>query len=459
MPIAAGSPMKVTVLRAGVTVGLIAAAVAAAVVVSCSRSGTSSRTGSSSAESTATIRIAEHRQPRIDALNKAIPRIEKQLGVVIEVIEYPAPEKDYLSKLLTELGAGNAPDLFTANFDSDVPDMVSAGYLASITAEVKAWDGYSQLFDVAKKLSTSADGQIYALDSMLLVQQLYFRRDLLDKAGISTAQPASWKDLLDRAREIKAKTGKYGLLLPAGMSWGPGAFNEGFILFVPGSKTPQIANQDGTLNLNGQGVRDIFRLYKTLIDEELMPVNPLLGPEPWVIPKYVMFPAGDLMATTCGTWCYIYDWGKDSKNPVPDVTKNVGTWAVPGMDGGLSVSISGSNIWAVNAKSAHLDLTKKVLLALCSVEATVAYAGLVGNIPARRDAADNRDFQALTELVPVLKDVDKGTFESSTPGFSVVSEGVARATEALLRKQTDAAGAQAILVKYVRDLLGDNAVK
>ncbi len=449
--------MKITVLRAGVE--LIACAAAAAVLISCSGSGTGSRAGADSAASVPTIRIAEHRQPRIDALNRAIPKIEKQLGVVIEVIEYPAPEKDYLSKLLTELGAGNAPDLFTANFDSDVPDMVSAGYLAPMTAEVKAWDGYAQLFDVAKKLSTSADGQIYALDSMLLVQQLYFRRDLLDKAGISTAQPTSWKDLLDRAREIKAKTGKYGLLLPAGMSWGPGAFNEGFILFVPGSKTPQIVNQDGTLNLNGQGVRDIFRLYKTLIDEELMPVGPLLGPEPWVIPKYVMFPAGDLMATTCGTWCYIYDWGKDSKNPVPDVTKNVGTWAVPGMDGGLSVSISGSNIWAVNAKSAHLDLTKKVLLALCSVETTVAYAGLVGNIPARRDAADNKDFQALTELVPVLRDVDKGAFERSTPGFSVVSEGVARATEALLRKQSDAAGAQAILVKYVKDLLGDNAVK
>src|SRR3984957_13472444 len=449
--------MRANVVRAGVAVAVVAVIIAAALVIS--RAIKNSRDAAPSLPSALIIRIAEHRQPRIDALNKLIPGIEKRLGVSIEGVEYPAPEKDYLSKLMTELAAGNAPDLFTANFDSDVPDMVSAGYLARITTEVKAWDGFAQLFDVAKKLSTSADGQIYALDSMLLVQQLYFRRDLLDKAGISTAQPASWKDLLDRAREIKAKTGKYGLLLPAGMSWGPGAFNEGFILFVPGSKTPQIVNQDGTLNLSGQGVRDIFRLYKTLIDEELMPVNPLLGPEPWVIPKYVMFPAGDLMATTCGTWCYIYDWGKDSKNPVPDVTKNVGTWAVPGMDGGLSVSISGSNIWAVNAKSAHLDLTKKVLLALCSVETTVAYAGLVGNIPARRDAAGNKDFQALTELVPVLKDVDKGTFERSTPGFSVVSEGVARATEALLRKQSDAAGAQAILVKYVKDLLGDSAVK
>ncbi len=448
--------MKATVYRAGVTLTVIAGAILVAIVIS--RVVVGSRVVANSGASDLSIRIAEHRQPRIDALKKSIPSIEKQLGILIEVVEYPAPEKDYLSKLLTELAAGNAPDLFTANFDSDVPDMVSAGYLALLTAEVKAWKGYDRLFDVAKRLSTSADGEIYALDSMLLVQQIYFRRDLLEHAGISTAQPTNWKDLLDRAREIKAKTGKYGLLLPAGISWGPAAFNEGFALFVPGSKTPQIANDDGTLNLSGAGVRDIFGLYKSLIDEDLMPIEPLLGPEPWIIPKYTMFPAGDLMATTCGTWCYIYDWGQDSKNPVPDVTKNVGTWAVPGTDGGSTVTISGSNIWAANAKSAHLDVTKKVLLALCSVDATVVYAGLVGNIPARQDAADNKDFQALTELVPIHKSVENGAFLKSAPGFSVVSEGVARATEALLRKQTDAAGAQAILIKYVKDLLGENAV-
>ena len=443
--------MKSTVRRASLALVIVALAAWGAFMIS--------RSGTRSGASIPVIRIAEHRQPRIDALNKLIPSIEKQLGATIEVVEYPSPEKDYLSKLLTELGAGNGPDVFTANFDSDVPDMVSAGYLAPITAEVKAWAGYDHLFDVAKKLSTSADGQVYALVSMLAVEQLYYRRDLLERAGISTAQPTSWEDLLNRAREIKAKTGKYALMLPAGLGWGAGAFNEGFALFVPGSQTPQLANDDGTFNLKGDGVREIFGLYKALIDEGLMPIEPLLGPEPWVLPKYTMFPAGDLMATTCGTWCYIYDWGADSKNPVPDVTKNVGTWAVPGRQGGSSVTVSGENIWAVNAKSAHVDLAKKVLLALSSVHATVAYAQLVGNIPARKDAAEDKDFQALTELVPVLKNVENGTFLKSAPGFSVVSEGVARATEALLRKQTDAAGAQAMLVKYSQDLLGEKIVK
>ena len=73
--------------------------------------------------------------------------------------------------------------------------------------------------------------------------------------------------------------------------------------------------------------------------------------------------------------------------------------------------------------------------------------------------ASVKPVKSYPNLPSVHKNVDKGTFLVSAPGFSVVSEGVARATEALLRKQTDAAGAQAILVKYVRDLLGDAAVK
>ena len=74
--------------------------------------------GISAAAAAETIRIAEHRQARIDALMQSVPAIEAKLGVEIEVVEYPAPEKDYLSKILTELRAGNAPDIFTANSDA-----------------------------------------------------------------------------------------------------------------------------------------------------------------------------------------------------------------------------------------------------------------------------------------------------------------------------------------------------
>jgi multiple sugar transport system substrate-binding protein len=415
-------------------------------------------TGSTNAE---TIRIAEHRQARIDALKKVVPEIEKKYNVHIEVIEYPAPEKDYLTKLLTELRAGNAPDIFNAPHGTDIADMVAAGYLAPITAELKDWDGYSQLFDIGKAMATSKDGQIYALAAMLDVQQLYYRRDILEKAGILTEQPKTWAELLDRAKEIKTKTGAYGLLFPAGVTWGTGSFEEGFRLLIVGTSTPQIATADGKLDLTGQGIKDAFGFYADLINSDLLPIQPLLEPEPWVVPKYEMFPAGKLIVTTGGSWGYIYDWGPQSKNPIRNVTQVVGTWEVPGKQGGEYVLVDLNGPWAVNAKSADGALAKKVLLELGSVKTDVAYAQSLGNIPGRADAASDPDFQKLTELVPILAALEKGagSYLNSAEGFSAVAEGVARATEALLRKQTDAGGAQKILVDYVKGVLGDDAVK
>ena len=408
-----------------------------------------------------TIRIAEHRQARIDALKTVVPEIEKKYNVHIEVIEYPAPEKDFLTKLLTELRAGNAPDIINAPHGSDIADMIAAGYLAPITKELKAWDGYSQLFDVGKTMVTSQDGQIYALPAMLDVMELYYRRDLLQKAGISTEQPKTWAELLSRAKEIKAKTGAYSLLFPAGLTWGTGSFEEGFRLLIVGTATPQIASEDGKLNLSGQGVKDAFGFYADLINGDLMPTQPLLEPEPWVTPKYEMFPAGKLIVTTGGSWGYIYDWGSQSKNPIPNVTQVVGTWEVPGEKGGQYVLVDLNGPWAVNAKSPDVALAKKILLELGSVKADVAYAQNLGNIPGRVDAAADPDFQKLTELVPILDSLKagSGTYLKTAEGFSAVSEGIARATEALLRKQTDAAGAQKILVDYVKQVLGDDAIK
>src|SRR6476659_9917179 len=110
-----------------------------------------------------------------------------------------------------------------------------------------------------------------------------------------------------------------GLL--AGITWAGGSFDEGFRLLIVGTSTPQIVDGDGKLNLTGQGIKDAFGFYADLINNDLMPIDPLLGPEPWVVPKYQMFPAGKLVATTSGSWCYIYDWGPKTTNPIPNVTR------------------------------------------------------------------------------------------------------------------------------------------
>ncbi|KQS88736.1 MULTISPECIES: ABC transporter substrate-binding protein [unclassified Rhizobium] len=406
-----------------------------------------------------TVRIAEHRQARIDALQAVIPKIKEATGVDVEIVEYPGPDREYVSKLLTELAAGTGPDIFSLPEISQVVDFSTAGYLQDVTAEVQGSEAYGQFYDIAKQLSTSDDGKIYIMPTMLSVQQLYFRKDVLEKAGISTEQPKTWDELMQRAIDAKAKTGQYSLMLPMGVTWGGGPFIEGFRHLLAGSSNPQIATDDGKLDLTSKGIGEVFGFYEQMVKNKLLPVDPLLGPEPWVIPKYQMFPAGELLITSCGSWCLIFDWGPKSKNPIPDVTKVVGTWAVPGKDGGEHVMVSLSHPWAVGASAANPDAAKKVLQAMGSIDLMVSYAANEGNLPARKDAVDNAEFQKLTALVPIMSYLDKGAYLKTAPGFSTVVEGVARATEALLLGNTDAAGAQKILVDYAKSTLGEDQVK
>jgi ABC-type glycerol-3-phosphate transport system substrate-binding protein len=68
----------------------------------------------------------------------------------------------------------------------------------------------------------------------------------------------------------RAKTGAYGLLFPAGVTWGTGTFVEGFRLLIVGTSTPQIATDNGKLNLTGQGIKDAFGFYVDLINNDLL---------------------------------------------------------------------------------------------------------------------------------------------------------------------------------------------
>jgi multiple sugar transport system substrate-binding protein len=229
---------------------------------------------------------------------------------------------------------------------------------------------------------------------------------------------------------------------------------------LAGSSDPDLVTAEGKLNLTGAGVGEVMEFYETLVAEELLPIDPLLGPEPWAIPKYQMFPNGELLITTCGSWCYIGDWGPQSQDPIPNVEEVVGTWATPGREPGReSVLATVTHPFAVSANAVDVEAATRVLLELGSVETQVAYTSREGNLPSRADAAESPEFQTLTALVPILAQLDQAATVESAPGFTAVSEGVARATEALLLGNADAAGAQEILVDYVRSTLGDDAVQ
>ena len=404
--------------------------------------------------------IAEHRAARLDALRELQPMLQQRLGVQLRIVEYPAPPQDYFTKLVTELRAGNAPDVFSIPRDLQVDDLAAAGYLADLTNDLQAWPGYAQLPELVKQLGrASFNEQSYVVPSIVAVEQLYYRHDLLTQAGISTAQPKDWQDLLDRSRQIKQQLGQFPLLIPAGLTWGMGSYTEGFRYLLASFSGYQLLTADNRYALRDPAVAKAFNFYHTLVSEQLMPVAPLLNPEPWVIPKYEMFPKGQLLITTCGSWCKTFDWGPGSRNPIANVDDAVRTWRFPSADGAEPFALASVvYAWAVNAKSRQPKLATELALLMGDNDVAMAYAKRLGNVPARLDAAQHPKF---AELGPMTADhalLPEARALRSTVGANAMMAGVARATEAVLIGKTDGAGAQQLLLQYVSHVLGEDTV-
>jgi multiple sugar transport system substrate-binding protein len=389
------------------------------------------------------------------------PKLEAELGVRLKIVEYPAPPQDYFTKLVTELRAGNAPDVFTVPRDLQVDDLAAAGYLANLTADVEAWPGYQQLPALVKTLTrASFDEQVYVVPSIVAVEQLYYRHDLLSKAGISTEQPKDWQDLLDRSRQIKQQLGQFPLMIPAGLTWGMGSYTEGFRYLLASFQDYQLLTTGNQYQLDDDAVRQAFGFYQTLVQQQLTPVKPLLNPEPWVIPKYEMFPKGELLITTCGSWCKVFDWGPDSRNPIANVDTSVQTWKFPSADGGEPFALASVvYAWAVNAKSRQQQLARQLVLALGEVDVALAYAVKLGNVPARLDAKDHPDFIALGSLMQDHALLTESRALRTTVGSNAMMAGVAQASEAVLTGRANALQAQQQLHDYVVNVLGAEMVE
>jgi multiple sugar transport system substrate-binding protein len=67
------------------------------------------------------------------------------------------------------------------------------------------------------------------------VIEFFIRKDILDENGISTDQPNSWQELIDRLTQLHAKTKLPAITIPAGKTWGGGTFDEGFIHIFNGT--------------------------------------------------------------------------------------------------------------------------------------------------------------------------------------------------------------------------------
>ena len=197
-------------------------------------------TAPSTAAEAVELTLLEHQKPRQEVLAKILPICEDDLaksGMNVKVnLTGDVVEDEQFRQNVTILYQGDNPPDITSYPGAWVPDFATAGYLLDISDKLAAWpDWQAHFYQVLRDRAKQADGKYYSMPRHGTVIEFFIRKDILEQNGISTEQPNSWQELIDRLTALHAKTKLPAITIPAGKTWGGGTFDEGFIHIFNGT--------------------------------------------------------------------------------------------------------------------------------------------------------------------------------------------------------------------------------
>jgi len=201
--------------------------------------------------------------PEFDTyFNQLITEFEKENpGIKVQWVDVPWAEME--RKVLTTLSASAA----------DAPDVINLNPgFASQLAERGAWMNLDEKLpaDVRSLYlpniwkASSLDGKTFGLPWYLTTRVAIYNTDILKQAGI-TKPPATYAELAQVAKQVKAKTGKYAFFTTV-VPGDSGELMESFVqMGVP------LVDESGKAAFNTPQGKEVFQYWVNLYKEGLMP--------------------------------------------------------------------------------------------------------------------------------------------------------------------------------------------
>ena len=294
-----------TASRRRTTIGLTGVALVAALAASAC-SGSSG--GSSGGKQTLTI-TGQYSGPSSNTLvnwwkaaavefKKTHPDVTVKINNIVTT-----SESTYYSKLdLLERSSSTSPnvvyeDSFLVQSDA------AAGYLAAMP-QLKNFSEWKALYPTFQKV-TEYNGTPYAMMTETDVQQIYFDKALLVKAGL----PANWKpttlnSILTAAEAIKAKEpGVIPLWVYTGTPLGEASSFRGFQVLLLGTNSRLYDQQTGKWETGGPGFNQVFNFLATLHKDGLEePTSDWSNPNAGTVLNTQLMPAQKVAMAIDGSW-------------------------------------------------------------------------------------------------------------------------------------------------------------
>jgi multiple sugar transport system substrate-binding protein len=411
-----------------------------------------------------TLTMVEYQKLRADAVAKLLPGFEAEMtkqgrDVKVKLVRDILPDDQFKTKITQQYNAGEAPDV-TDYGHPNVPGFAGAGYLLDLTPYLEKWPDWQSYYPDVRNQIVQPDGKTYSIPHEGNTQSLFYRKDVLAKLGVDTAQPTTWPDMVARLNQIREKTGKPAIVLPAGTSWGGGTFGEGFLNVMLGTGSKLYNDETKKWVVRSPGLTQTFSLYDELTKAKLLPVEALLNPEPWQPTKYKDFPAGTLPVAAQGTWGWRYDWGPEGATPIKDLTQKVATWQYPSGSGAQPYAVGSVGFsYEVSATTKNPDEAVELAKWLSTGKAMAEQLVAVGAAAPRSGIEAVAPYSDQPTLLEAEKQLSTSVSFPTRPGQDEIAQAVGEATEAILTGKMDGPAAAEDFAKKATELLGEDQVE
>jgi len=334
----------------------------------------------------------------------------KNTGVTINYQEMPPNSSEVHDKFATAFAAKDSSLDVVAVDIPWAPEFGSAGFLLPLDKYINP--AFKSNFFETTLAATTYKDKLYAIPWYLDAGVLYYRKDVLDKAGMQP--PTNFPELIAAAQKLQTSD-MYGFVWPGFKNEGLSAIWMEYLWGFGGdyydAKTNQILVNSPEAAASLQFLQDT--IYNTKVTPD----------------KVLTFKGADLNNVfTQGNAVFMRNWtfygglaeGKDSKVK--------GLWGVRpflAQPGKTASSCLGPWNLAINANSKNPDAAWKVIEYFSSDEAQKMRATGAGTVPARKDLYNDSDLLNSSQTFKVLTEVfQNAKARPVTPAYQQISNSV-----------------------------------
>jgi multiple sugar transport system substrate-binding protein len=335
-----------------------------------------------------------------------MPNSLEPIGDIEKVLEQFHKDNPTILVKITSVDWGAAwTKITTAATSGDVPDIVQmgstwVGSISSMNALLDLSDRIAEIGGGATFVPVAwsthgiaGSGQVTAIPWFVDARAMFYRKDVLSRAGLTVRDLDTWDSFERALKKIK----KENIIIdgveiaPLGI---PGKNDWNVIHFLSpwiwGSGGEYLASDFRTATLNDNKVLKGVAFYTNLVRNELVPL------------EYLELNTAQVSSNFNNGACAIYFDGpyevKSLTTPPGQggaagslTSRNFGVAPYPKGPAGRFTFVGGSNL-AIFKKAKNKEEAWKVIKYLTSRQPQVDYAKLSGFLPARRDAFDDPYF-------------------------------------------------------------------